>query len=98
MNPELAQLRALAAAITTAEAAVETAYRCLYESAAALLRAGDATLAEISAASGLDQGELLELLSRSTPEGSLPGNGSDVRTGGPPAYVAGMAGRMGPAC
>lgn len=67
MNPELARLRALAAAITTAEATVDAAYRCLYESAAALLRTGEATLAEVSAASGLDQGELLELLSRSTP-------------------------------
>lgn len=67
MNPELAKLRALAAAITEAEIALDTAYRSLHESAAALLRTGEASLAEVSAASGLDQGELLDMLSRSTP-------------------------------
>lgn len=67
MNPELDRLRALAAVITTAETALDAAYRTLQESAAALLRTGDATLAEVSEASGLDKGELLDLLSRSIP-------------------------------
>lgn len=65
--PELDRLRALAAVIRTAETALDTARRSLQESAAALLRTGEATLAEVSEASGLDQGELLELLARSTP-------------------------------
>lgn len=65
MNPELARLKALSAAIT-AEAALDSAYRSLDESAAALLRSGDATLAEVSAASGLDQSELLDVLAAST--------------------------------
>jgi hypothetical protein len=67
MTPELARLRALAAVIATAEAALDAAYRSLYESSLALLRTGEATLAEVSEASGLDQGELLELLSSSAP-------------------------------
>lgn len=67
MNSELERLRALAAVIGTAEAALDTAYRTLRESAAALLRTGDATLAEVSEAAGLDQGDLLELLSRNVP-------------------------------
>lgn len=67
MNPELQRLRALAAVIATAETTLNVAYRTLRESAAALLRAGDATLAEVSEATGLDQGELLDLLSRNIP-------------------------------
>lgn len=67
MKPELARLRALAAVIMTAEAALDDAYRSLYDSSIALLRTGEATLAEVSEASGLNQGELLELLSRNTP-------------------------------
>lgn len=67
MKPELARLRALAAVIMTAEAALDTAYRSLYDSSVALLRTGEATLAEVSEASGLNQGELLELLSHNTP-------------------------------
>ena len=66
MKPELARLRALAAVIVTAEAALDDAYRSLYDSSIALLRTGEATLAEVSEASGLNQGELLELLSRTT--------------------------------
>lgn len=66
MNPELARLRDLSMAIATAEAALDSAYRSLYESAAALLRSGEATLAEVSAASGLDQSELLDVLAAST--------------------------------
>lgn len=66
MNPELARLRDLSIAIATAEAALDSAYRSLYESAAALLRSGEATLAEVSAASGLDQSELLDVLAAST--------------------------------
>ncbi|MDQ0855010.1 exonuclease VII small subunit [Arthrobacter sp. V4I6] len=49
MNSELERLRALAAVIATAEAALDTAYRTLQASAAALLRTGDATLAEARA-------------------------------------------------
>jgi hypothetical protein len=67
MNAELERLRALAAVITTAEAALDTAYRTLQESAAALLRTGDATLAEVSEATGLNQGELLAMLSPKVP-------------------------------
>jgi uncharacterized membrane-anchored protein len=67
MNPELQRVRALAAVIATAEASLDTAYATLRECAAALLRNGDATLAEVSEASSLDQGELLELLSRNIP-------------------------------
>lgn len=67
MSPELVRLRALAVTIATAEAALDTAYESLYRSAANLLRDGEATLADVSAASGLDQGQLLELLSRTLP-------------------------------
>jgi hypothetical protein len=67
MNSELERLRALAAVIVTAETALDTAYRTLQESAAALLRTGDATLAEVSNASGLNQGELLAILSQNIP-------------------------------
>lgn len=67
MDSELQRLRALAAVIATAEATLDVAYRTLRESAAALLRTGDATLAEVSEATGLDQGELLDLLSRNIP-------------------------------
>jgi hypothetical protein len=45
MNPELQGLRALAAVIATAEATLDVACRTLRESATALLRTGDATLA-----------------------------------------------------
>ena len=67
MNPELQRLRALAAVIATAEVALDAAYRTLRESAAALLRNGDANLAEVSEATGLDQGELLDMLSQNIP-------------------------------
>ncbi|MBD1542930.1 hypothetical protein G9E11_11855 [Arthrobacter sp. IA7] len=67
MNPELQRIRALAAVIATAETALDTAYVTLRECAAALLRNGEATLAEVSEAAGLNQGELLELLSRNIP-------------------------------
>jgi uncharacterized protein YidB (DUF937 family) len=67
MNPELQRLRALAAVIVTAETALDAANRTLRESTVALLRTGDATLAEVSEATGLDQGELLDLLSRNIP-------------------------------
>lgn len=70
-NPELARLRALAAVIRTAETALDSARRSLQESATALVHTGEATLAEVSEATGLDQGELLELLGRSAP-GSQP--------------------------
>lgn len=67
-NPELTRLRALAAVIRTAEATLDAAHRSLQESATAFLRTGQAPLAEVSEASGLDQGELLDMLSRGTPE------------------------------
>ncbi|MDQ0620622.1 hypothetical protein [Arthrobacter globiformis] len=67
MNPELQRLRALAAVMAATQTALDVAHRTLRESSAALLRTGDATLAEVSEASGLDQGELLDLLSRNTP-------------------------------
>ncbi|MFC9351888.1 hypothetical protein [Arthrobacter sp. NPDC057013] len=67
MNPEMERIRALAAVITTAECALDTAYATLRQCAAAVLRNGDATLAEVSEATGMNQGELLELLSRNIP-------------------------------
>ncbi|MDQ0819222.1 hypothetical protein QFZ79_001517 [Arthrobacter sp. V4I6] len=67
MNSELERLRALAAVIATAEAALDMAYRTLQESAAGLLRIRDATLAEVSEATGLNQGDLLEMLSQNFP-------------------------------
>jgi hypothetical protein len=67
MNPELERIRALAAVIATAESTLDTAYATLRECTAAVLRNGDATLAEVSEATGLNQGELLELLSRNIP-------------------------------
>jgi len=67
MNPELQRLRALAAVMATAQTTLDVAHRTLRESSAALLRTGEATLAEVSDASGLDQGELLDLLSRNIP-------------------------------
>ncbi|WP_395400788.1 hypothetical protein ACHMXB_18555 [Arthrobacter sp. UC242_113] len=67
MNPELQRIRALAAVIATAETALDAAYVTLRECAAALLRNGEATLAEVSEATGLNQGELLDLLSRNIP-------------------------------
>jgi hypothetical protein len=42
-------------------------YRTLQESAAGLLRTGDATLAEVSEATGLNQGDLLAMLSQNIP-------------------------------
>ena len=67
MNPELQRVKALAAVIATAETTLDTAYTTLRECAAALLRNGEVSLAEVSEASGLNQGELLELLSRNIP-------------------------------
>ena len=67
MNPELQRLRALAAVMATAQTTLDVAHRTLRESAAALLRTGQASLAEVSEATGLDQGELLDLLSRNIP-------------------------------
>jgi hypothetical protein len=67
MNPELQRLRALAAVMANAETTLDVARRTLRECSAALLRTGEVTLAEVSEATGLDQGELLDLLSRNTP-------------------------------
>lgn len=67
MNPELQRLRALAAVMANAQATLDVAHRTLRESAAALLRTGQAILAEVGDATGLDQGELLDLLSRNIP-------------------------------
>lgn len=62
---KIAPLRALTAVIVTGEAARDTAY-ALYGSSVALLPTGEeATLAEVSEASGLTkERDLLELLSR----------------------------------
>ena len=62
MNTELEQLRVLATVIATAEATLDSAYAALRESACALLGCGTSSLAEISEASGLCEGELLDLL------------------------------------
>jgi DsbC/DsbD-like thiol-disulfide interchange protein len=67
VNPELLRLRALAALIATAQTTLEVAQQTLRRSSAALLRTGEATVAELSEATGLGQGELLGLLCRNVP-------------------------------
>lgn len=67
MNPELERVRTLAGMLRAAEGALDDEWRSLRETVTALLRTGEASLAEVSEASGLDQGELLEMLSRSAP-------------------------------
>ena len=62
MSAELDQLRALATVIGTAEATLDAAYAALRGSASALLASGASSLAEVSEASGLCEGELLDLL------------------------------------
>jgi len=78
MTVELVRLSSLAAAIDAAEHELAAAHRTLRQTAAALLRCGDATLAEVSEASGLEQGELLDLPELAAPPSRLrnrPGNG-----------------------
>ncbi|MCT9625975.1 hypothetical protein HWD94_12700 [Pseudarthrobacter equi] len=62
MNAELDQLRSLARVIEAAEATLDAAYGALRGSASALLAGGSSSLAEVSEASGLCEGELLDLL------------------------------------
>jgi hypothetical protein len=62
MDAELGQLRSLAHVIRTAEAALDAAYAALLASASALLASGSWSLTEVSEASGLSDGELLDLL------------------------------------
>jgi hypothetical protein len=62
MSAELDQLRALATVIGAAEATLDAAYAALRGSASALLASGSSSLAEVSEASGLSEGELLDLL------------------------------------
>jgi hypothetical protein len=61
MTVELERLSSLATAIEAAERELAAAHRILRQTAAALLRCGEATLAEVSEAAGLGQGELLDL-------------------------------------
>ncbi|GAC1367964.1 MAG: hypothetical protein NVSMB43_00780 [Pseudarthrobacter sp.] len=61
MTAELERLSLLAAAIGAAEQDLAAADRILRQTAAALPRCGEATLAEVSEASGLDRGELYAL-------------------------------------
>ncbi len=86
MTLELDRLRSLASVIGAAEDQLAVARWTLRETAVALLRCGDATLAEITRASGVEQGELLELLDLIPPPGQatapprrrdrIPGTGS----------------------
>ena len=62
MSAELDQLRALATVIGTAEATLDAAYAAVRGSASALLASGASSLAEVSEASGLCEGELLDRL------------------------------------
>ena len=62
MTVELDRLRSLASVIEAAEDELAAARWTLRETAVALLRCGEATLAEITRASGVEEGELLELL------------------------------------
>jgi hypothetical protein len=62
MDAELDQLRSLARVIAAAEAALDAAYAALRTAASALLASGSWSLAVISQASGLSEGELLDLL------------------------------------
>jgi hypothetical protein len=58
MTVELDRLRSLASVIGAAEDQLAVARWTLRETAMALLRCGDATLAEITRASGVEQGQL----------------------------------------
>jgi hypothetical protein len=62
MSAELDQLRVLATVIRAAEATLDAVYAALRGSASALLASGASSLAEVSEASGLCEGELLDLL------------------------------------
>ncbi|WP_461186586.1 hypothetical protein [Arthrobacter sp. Z4-13] len=62
MDAELEELRSLARVIVTAETTLDAAYAALRASASALLASGSWSLADISEASGLSEGELLDLL------------------------------------
>ena len=62
MQAEFEQLRSLARVIETAEATLDAAYAALRASAFALLSSGTWPLSEVSEASGLPEGELLDLL------------------------------------
>lgn len=61
MSVELERLSCLAAVIEAAERELALAHRTVRQTAAARLRCGEAALAEVSAASGLEEGELLDL-------------------------------------
>ena len=75
METELDVLKTLAAVIGTAEATLDAAYAALRASASALLVSGAASRSEVSEASGLCDGELLDLLAASTTAWSLNGQG-----------------------
>lgn len=59
MEAELEQLRSLARVIV---AALDAAYAALRTSASALLASGSGSLSEVGEASGLPEGELLDML------------------------------------
>jgi hypothetical protein len=78
MTAELDRLSSLAAAIEAAEQELAAADRMLRRTAAALLRCGEATLAEVSEASGLERRVLLDLRELGAPphqHRSRPGSG-----------------------
>ncbi|WAH98215.1 hypothetical protein [Arthrobacter sp. MMS18-M83] len=76
MSAELERLSALAGAIEAAEEELAAAYLTLRQVAAAILRCGEATVAEVSEASGLGRGELLELAAPPRPHRGRPGTGA----------------------
>ncbi|MEW1812566.1 hypothetical protein AB0284_17905 [Pseudarthrobacter phenanthrenivorans] len=87
MKAEFEHLRSLARVIDTAEATLDAAYTALRASAFALLTSGTWTLSEISEASGLSEGELLDLLTvdanTKALEQMLAGQGPDQEGPGP---------------
>jgi hypothetical protein len=80
MSAELERLSALAAAIEAAEQELAAAHLTLRQVAAAILHCGAATVAEVSDASRLGRGELLELAAPPRPHRVRTGTGP--RAGG----------------
>jgi hypothetical protein len=91
MDAEFEQLRSLARVIVTAETTLDAAYAALRASASALLASGSWSLADISEASGLSEGELLDLLTSGVNNRSLeqmfPDESPDHKGPGPRGTV-----------
>jgi hypothetical protein len=74
MTVQLDRMRSLVSVIGAAEDQLAVARWTLRETAVALLRCGDATLAEITRASGMERGELLDLLDMIPPSRQAAGS------------------------